>query len=124
MQRPESARPRCCLIWTSSSQGSDNMDRLGFHRDLTRRNFFLRGAAGFGAIALSKLLADEKRSEVDPLAPKQPHFPAKAKNIIFLFMEGAPSQLDLFDPKPALQKWAGKPLPPSITKELPLAFIK
>jgi hypothetical protein len=100
------------------------MDRLGFHRDLTRRNFFLRGAAGFGAIALSKLLADEKRSEVDPLAPKQPHFPAKAKNIIFLFMEGAPSQLDLFDPKPALQKWAGKPLPPSITKELQLAFIK
>ena len=48
----------------------------------------------------------------------------KAKNVIFLFMAGAPSQLDLFDPKPGLQKWHGKPLPPSMTKDLKLAFIK
>ncbi|MGH9630204.1 MAG: DUF1501 domain-containing protein, partial [Bryobacteraceae bacterium] len=48
----------------------------------------------------------------------------KAKNVIFLFMEGGPSQMDLFDPKPALQKWHGKSLPPSMTKDLKLAFIK
>ena len=47
----------------------------------------------------------------NPLAPRKPHFPAKAKNVIFLFMEGGPSQMDLFDPKPELQKWHGKPLP-------------
>ncbi len=51
-------------------------------------------------------------------------FPAKAKNVIFMFMEGGPSQLDLFDPKPELAKWDGKPLPASITKDLQLAFIK
>ena len=60
----------------------------------------------------------------DPLAPKQPHFPGTAKNIIFLFMEGAPSQIDLFDPKPALKKYHGHSLPPSLTKDLKLAFIK
>ena len=60
----------------------------------------------------------------DPLAPKPPHFAPKAKNVIFLFMEGAPSQMDLFDPKPELQKWHGKPLPESMTKQLKLAFIK
>ena len=51
-------------------------------------------------------------------------FPAKAKNVIFMFMEGGPSQLDLFDPKPELKKWDGKPLPASLTKDLQLAFIK
>ncbi len=61
---------------------------------------------------------------VNPLAPKMPHFAAKAKNIIFMFMEGGPSQLDLFDPKPELAKWDGKPLPDSLTKNLQLAFIK
>ena len=78
-------------------------------------------------IALSALLAEEGRAavpEVNPFAPKPPHFPAKAKNVIFLFMEGAPSQLDLFDPKPELQKWHGQPLPASLTKGLKLAFIK
>ena len=58
------------------------------------------------------------------LAPRKPHFAPKAKNVIFLFMEGGPSQMDLFDPKPELQKWHGKPLPPSMTKDLKLAFIK
>ncbi len=61
---------------------------------------------------------------MSPLAPKPPHFKPKAKNVIFLFMEGAPSQMDLFDPKPELNKWNGKPLPPSLTKDLKLAFIK
>src|SRR5215472_2037787 len=79
----------------------------------TRRSFFRDCADGNGA-------SDAE----NPLAPRKPHFPAKAKNVIFLFMEGGPSQLDLFDPKPALQQWHGKPLPASMTKGLRLAFTK
>lgn len=52
------------------------------------------------------------------------HFPASARAVIFLFMPGGPSQIDLFDPKPELRKWHGKPLPPSVTRNLKLAFIK
>ena len=96
----------------------------------TRRNFFLNGVGGLGTVALSQLLAQDRAAPsaepgvAVPLAPKPPHFPPKAKNVIFLFMEGGPSQLDLFDPKPVLQKWNGKPLPASVTKDLQLAFIK
>ncbi|MGH9963169.1 MAG: DUF1501 domain-containing protein, partial [Pyrinomonadaceae bacterium] len=62
--------------------------------------------------------------ELNPLKVKPAHFTPKAKNVIFLFMEGAPSQLDLFDPKPGLSKYDGQSLPPSMTKDLKLAFIK
>jgi hypothetical protein len=88
----------------------------------TRREFLLRSAGGIGSIALSQLMAQEQQD--DPLAPRKPHFPAKAKNVIFLFQEGGPSQVDLYDPKPELRQWHGKPLPPSMTKDLTLAFIK
>ncbi|MCZ2146568.1 MAG: DUF1501 domain-containing protein [Bryobacterales bacterium] len=91
------------------------------------RRMFLRDcASGIGMMALGNLLASEGRTATidDPLAPKKPHFPAKAKNVIFLFMEGAPSQMELFDPKPELSKWNGKPLPADLTKDLKLAFIK
>ncbi len=103
------------------------MTREEFRRIQTRRSFFEQCAGGIGIAALSQLMASEGRaasSAVNPLAPKPPHFPAKAKNVIFMFMEGGPSQLDLFDPKPALQKWSGKPLPPEMTKDLRLAFTK
>ena len=98
----------------------------------TRRAFFQRCAGGLGAIALAQLMAAEGRtatkakgvSTVNPLAPKQPHFAPTAKHVIFLFMSGGPSQLDLFDPKPELKKWHGKPLPLSLTKDLKLAFVK
>ncbi|REK23811.1 MAG: DUF1501 domain-containing protein [Planctomycetota bacterium] len=66
-------------------------------------------AAGFGAMALSSLLADE--APADPLAPRAPHFAPRAKQVIFLFMHGGPSQVDTFDYKPRLQKDDGKPLP-------------
>src|SRR4051794_3142084 len=91
-----------------------------------RRRFFRNCGGGIGTIALANLLQQEGRATeaVSPLAPKPPHFKPKAKNVIFLFMEGAPSQMDLFDPKPELNKWNGKPLPPSRTKDLKLAFIK
>ena len=97
------------------------MTQEQFRQIQSRRRFFQTCAGGLGTIALSQLLQAEAPN---PLAPKPPHFKATAKNVIFLFMEGAPSQMDLFDPKPELRKWHGKPLPPSMTKDLKLAFIK
>jgi uncharacterized protein (DUF1501 family) len=103
------------------------MDFNSFHRLKSRRRLLQDLAGGIGAIALADLLAGEGSAaplRSDPLAPKQPHFAPKAKAVIFLFMEGGPSQMDLFDPKPALQKWHGKPAPESIVRQLQLAFTK
>ena len=102
------------------------MDREEFRRIQTRRSFFEQCAGGIGIAALAQLMEQEGRgaAAVNPLAPRQPHFAAKAKNVIYMFMEGGPSQLDLFDPKPALEKWSGHPLPPEMTKDLRLAFTK
>ena len=99
---------------------------------MTRRHFFRDCGVGLGKIALSTLLADSLGTQVmaatstapNPLAPKAPHFAPKAKRVIHLFMAGAPSQLDLFDFKPELQKYEGHPLPPSMTKGQRLAFIR
>src|SRR4051794_22120622 len=94
-------------------------------RVLARREFFRNVAGGLGSIALGDLLHGATGpAPVNPFAPRKPHFAPKAKSVIFLFMEGGPSQMDLFDPKPDLQKWHGKSLPPSMTKDLKLAFIK
>ena len=103
-----------------------------FGRIQTRRSFFRDCAGGLGSIALWHLLAREgwagsaekPAPNANPLAVKPPDFPAKVKNIIFLFMDGGPSQIDLFDPKPEMKKWEGQALPPSMTKDLKLAFIK
>ena len=74
---------------------------------LTRREMLSRCANGFGSVALAALLADPKTGFAqDP--PKAPHFPARAKNVIFLYMDGAPSQVDTFDYKPMLWKHDGK----------------
>ncbi len=75
----------------------------------SRRYLLRRAACGFGALGLSSLLAAETSGS--PLAPKQPHFAAKAKRVIFLFMHGGPSHMDTFDPKPRLTQDHGKPLP-------------
>jgi uncharacterized protein DUF1501 len=105
------------------------MDLLQFKQIQTRRDFFKWCAGGIGTIALHNLLELEGRAgtglpAVNPLTPKPSHFTPKAKNVIFLFMEGAPSHLDLYDPKPGMAKWDGQPLPESMTKDLRLAFIK
>jgi len=103
------------------------MDREQFRQIQSRRRFFQECAGGIGIVALSQLMEQEGRGatqEVNPLAPKKPHFAPKAKNVIFMFMEGGPSQLDLFDPKPELEKWSGKALPAEMTKDLRLAFTK
>jgi hypothetical protein len=103
------------------------MDRDQFLRIQNRRKFFRDCAGGIGTIALAQLLEREGRAATlpaNPLAPRKPHFTPKAKNIIFMFMEGGPSQIDLFDPKPGLQKWHGQPLPAEMTKDMRLAFTK
>ena len=84
----------------------------------SRREFLFRSGGGLGGVALNWLLAQEARGDKphgspNPLAAKKPHFAPKAKRVIFMFMVGGPSQMDLFDPKPGLAKWAGKPLPES-----------
>jgi hypothetical protein len=95
------------------------------HSTITRRHFFGGCGVGLGKIALAGLLTDAFSARASgPLAPRKPHFPAKAKRVIHLFMAGAPSHLDLFDPKPALQKFEGKPLPPSVIGGQRYAFIR
>jgi hypothetical protein len=83
-----------------------------------RRDFLLRTGAGFGALALIDLLRGTPLQAAlaeskNPLAAKKPFHPARAKSVIFLFMEGGPSHMDTFDPKPLLGELAGKPIPPS-----------
>jgi hypothetical protein len=78
----------------------------------SRRDLLRMSAAGFGSLALAGLLNTESpAADANPLAVKAPHFPAKAKRIIFLFMHGGPSQVDTFDYKPLLERDHGKPLP-------------
>ncbi len=77
----------------------------------TRRDFLMQG---FGSLALSYLLSRESQGQApSPLAARPGHLPARAKSVIFLFMEGGPSHLDLFDPKPLLNRMAGQQLPSS-----------
>ena len=79
----------------------------------TRRALLQRSAGGFGFLALNALMAQQqaRAAVVNPLAAKQPHFPARAKRVVFLFMKGGPSAVDTFDPKPLLQRDDGKPYP-------------
>ena len=76
---------------------------------ITRRDLLRLTGSGLGTVGLSQVLADQSRSS--PLAERAPHFPAKAKHIIHLFLNGAPSQVDSFDYKPELSKYHGKPYP-------------
>jgi hypothetical protein len=83
-----------------------------FRAEITRRHFFGRAASGLGVAALTSLL-DTPASAAEGL-PGLPHHPPKAKRVIYLFQHGGPSQLDLFDPKPALEKLRGTDLPDSV----------
>src|SRR5205085_1356862 len=108
----------------------DNELRSEYGKLITRRWFFRQCGVGLGSIALASLLQDDKAlgaispTGSNPLAPKSPHFKAKAKRVIYLFMGGAPSQLDLFDYKPTLAKYDGKPVPQEVVKGQKYAFIK
>lgn len=91
-----------------------------------RRRFLQQSSAGLCSLALSSLLAADgfaqtpptKTTAPDPLAPKKPHHRARAKSVIFLFLEGGPSHLDTFDPKPKLLELAGKPMPESFGRPI------
>ena len=93
---------------------------------LSRREVLCRIGGGFGALGLASVFADAgllgaalpKARAVNPLSPRAPHFAPRAKRIIFLFMNGGPSHVDTFDPKPSLAKYAGKPVPGTIEKKV------
>ena len=96
---------------------------------VTRRYFFRECGVGVGKIALAALLAGKASAGVgkrddEPMTPRPPHFTPKAKRVIYLFMAGAPSQLDLFDHKPMLQKFDGKPVPAEVVAGQRYAFIR
>ncbi|MCH7726829.1 MAG: DUF1501 domain-containing protein, partial [Planctomycetes bacterium] len=105
---------------------------LDVGRSQTRRHFFQECGVGVGKIALASLLADGMLGKETAVAGNQntvttvkaPHFPPRAKRVIYLFMAGAPSQLDLFDYKPKLAELEGKPIPPSVIKDQRYAFIQ
>ena len=93
----------------------------------TRRNFLTSSACGLGAAGLASLLSDDgllAAGEDNPLAPRSTHFEPRAKSCIFIFMAGAPSHLDLFDPKPRLNQLHGQPMPDEQLKDVRFAFIK
>src|SRR4051812_20830861 len=87
---------------------------------IARRHFLQACGVGLGKLALAGLL-NESRAES---GVRKPHFAPRVKRVIHLFMAGAPSHLDLFDPKPELKKLEGKPLPPSVIKGQRYAFIR
>ncbi len=90
----------------------------------SRRDFLAYSGSGLGAIALTAMLQDagltraSAATVADPLRPKPPHFKPTAKSVIWLFMEGGPSHIDLFDPKPELEKLAGQPMPASFGRPI------
>jgi hypothetical protein len=92
------------------------MDWSHYPRTKTRRQFFTQAGSGLAAVALAQMVQEDAlgATNADPLAPKQPHHTPKAKSIIWLFIEGGPSHIDLFDPKPKLVELQGQPLPESM----------
>src|ERR671931_197329 len=92
------------------------MNQSQFLAANSRRHFLARAGGGFGALALASLLGEDQASAAASAAaegPKRPHFQPRVKRVIWLFMHGGPSHVDLFDPKPDLVKLAGQPLPES-----------
>src|SRR5438552_5185796 len=104
--------------------------RSEYAKLITRRWFFRQCGVGLGSVALASLLGADKALGApglhasNSLAPHAPHFKPKAKRVIYLFMAGAPSQLDLFDYKPTLAKYNGKPVPQEVVMGQKYAFIK
>jgi hypothetical protein len=106
------------------------MNTFQEHLIRSRRNFLTTAASGIGTLALASLLkedgllAAESSPASDPLAPRSPRFEGKAKRCICIYLEGAPSQIDLFDPKPKLNELHGQKLPDSMTRNVRFAFIQ
>ena len=100
------------------------MPPLDRSSSLARRQFIQSCGLGFGSLALTHLLDRETHAATGPMAPHEPHFPAKAKQVIYLFMAGGPSQLELFSDKPELKKFSGQAPPESFTMGRRFAFLK
>src|SRR6187431_1420747 len=103
--------------------GARNMNK---EIPVSRRQALWRSGMGMGALGLASVLRGVSAEQAEgatgpspqsPLALRMPHFAAKAKRVIHLFMNGGPSQLDSFDPKPLLKKWAGQPIPVNFRTE-------
>lgn len=99
------------------------LNKLQHHWQVrTRREFFTRAGSGLAGLALASMLQRDgyaaPKTAIDPLAPKKPHHAPKAKSVIWLFMEGGPSHVDLFDPKPKLNELNGQPMPASFGKPI------
>ena len=90
---------------------------------VTRRHFFQQCGVGLGGMALASLMGQSAYAANDPLTPRVGQVPARAKHVIFMFMAGGPSQLELFDYKPALQKFDGQPVPASVIEGKRFAFM-
>lgn len=112
-----------------------DMKNLNFEhlQNISRRHFLLESAAGLGAAALASFIGgctpdssspQKFTASLDPMAPKPPHFPGRAKRVIYMHMAGAPSQLELFDYKPELQKLNNKLCPASLLEGKRFAFIR
>src|SRR5262249_5672042 len=110
----------CCSTWTKRSRGSDMDPIQARQAHLTRRQFFGRGALGLGTAALATLLPRDLAgaAQTQPARfgglPGLPHFAAKAKRVIYLFQNGAPTHVDLFDYKPGMEAWRGREIPAEI----------
>lgn len=112
----------------------DNQALQNVLRHITRRSLLKTAGFGIGSLALGSLMSEDgfaatlaglgQSARTDPMAPKLPHFAPKAKSIIYLFMVGAPSQVDLFDYKPMLATHDGQPCPDEYLKGERFAFIK
>jgi hypothetical protein len=111
--------------WIDAMPDSESLKRALATGLLSRREMLERTGMGLGALALGPLLgeprsaaaAESAAASANPLAVRAPHFPAKAKHVIHLFMNGGPSHIDTFDPKPALVEYAGKDLPFHLSTE-------
>src|SRR5947209_8000045 len=123
LPHPSSLIPHPSSFLSLPSRGSFNPSSSSF--GYLRRQVLCRIGGGFGMLGLASILADagllaaETTTPVrmnNPLAPKPPHFAPRAKRVIFLFMNGGPSHVDTFDPKPMLEKYQGKPLPITTVK--------
>src|SRR5690348_1291861 len=116
----------------NSSRGSSEMHSEEHIRDITRRHFFANCKVGLGSLALASMLdgrllgatPTERTATTDPLATHSTHFAPRAKRVIFLFMAGGPSQLELFDDKPKLRELDGQVIPSSFVANKRFAFIK
>src|SRR4051794_21700843 len=101
-------------------------NEFSYQPPMTRRELLARSGLGFGMLGLAGVLAEngalaatslDESASNGALAPKRPHFAGKAARVVHLFMNGGPSQVDTFDPKPALDKYHGQPLSSSLRTE-------